>query len=128
MFRARSLVLLFLLITGAAVASCSKSPTAPSSVPIDVTGTGVTTLTYTNDIAPILASDCVSCHGPSRQESGYNFSSYSGVLRALTAGSDTSVIVRVTQPQGKMYTNFTGNRLTKAGVFYDWVVNSRAAQ
>lgn len=130
MFRARFSIFVIssLILTGAFVASCSKSPTAPGLVPIDTTGAGVTTYTYTADIQPILASDCVSCHGSSKQESGYNFSTYAGVTRALAAGSDASAIVRATQPQGAMYTNLSGNKLVKAGIFYDWVVNSHAAQ
>lgn len=130
MFRpaAPAVLLSLSIFAGVLVASCGKSPTSPSSVPIDTTGAGITTYTYTNDIQPILNSDCVSCHGPSHQEKGYNFSTYAGVQRALTAGSDASVIVRVTQPQGAMYANFSGNRLTKAGMIYDWVVNSHAAQ
>ena len=131
MFRPRLPVFLIFslsLFAGALSASCSNSPTAPGSVPIDTTGSGVTTYTYTNDIQPMLASDCVSCHGPSRQAAGYNFSTYAGVQRALTAGSDASTLVRVTQPQGRMYDSLSGNRLAKAGLIYDWVVNSHAAQ
>ena len=89
---------------------------------------GLTTLTYTNDIRPILATDCFSCHGQSVQQQGLNFTTYSGVLAALTPGSDTSLIVRVTQPGGLMYGMLSGDRNQKAGLIYDWVVNSKAAQ
>jgi len=91
-------------------------------------GSGITTYTYTNDVRPILATDCFSCHGPNVQQNGFNFSSYAGVLQALTPGSDTSLIVRVTQPGGLMYSMLSGDRNQKAGIIYDWVVNSKAAQ
>jgi hypothetical protein len=116
------------LIALTGIACGASSPTAPSTTPITATGTGATTLTYTTDVQPILSADCVRCHGASQQSGGYNLSTYAGVLRALTAGSDSSSLVRVTQPGGLMYSNLSGNRTTKAGVIYDWVVNSKAAQ
>ena len=126
--RSSRLLVLFLSIAAGLAACGSKSPTSPSSTAITVTGTGATTLTYTNNVQPILAADCVQCHGPSRQDGGYNLSTYSGVMRAVTAGSDTSLLVRVTQPGGLMYGNLSGNRTSKAGTIYDWVVNSKAVQ
>lgn len=106
----------------------STSPSSVTSTAISITGTGLTTVTYTNDIRPILATDCFSCHGQSVQQQGLNFTTYSGVLAALTPGSDTSLIVRVTQPGGLMYGMLSGDRNQKAGLIYDWVVNSKAAQ
>ena len=38
----------------------------------------------------------------------------------MTAGSDTSLLVRVTQPGGLMYNNLSGDRRAKAGIIYDW--------
>ena len=114
-----------------AIACGGGSSTSPSSVTntaIMITGTGRTTLTYTNDIRPILATDCFSCHGQTVQQQGFDFTTYNGVLAALTPGSDTSLIVRVTQPGGLMYGMLSGDRNQKAGLIYDWVVNSKAAQ
>jgi hypothetical protein len=108
--------------------ACGGSVTSPSSTAITIKGSGVTTYTYTTNIQPILASDCVSCHGPSQQQDGFNFSSYAGVLRALTPGSEDSLIIHVTQPGGLMYGNLSGDRNGKAGTIYDWIVNSGAAQ
>ena len=112
----------------AATACGSSSPTSPSDVGISVTGTGVTTYTYTADIAPILNSDCVACHNNSLHEENVNLTTYAGVLRTVTPGSDQSLLVRVVQPGALMYSNLTGNRNQKVQVIYDWVVNSRAAQ
>jgi hypothetical protein len=77
-------------------------------------GLGVTTYTYTTDVRPILNSDDSSCHGNSRQESGYNFTTYQSVLRAVMAGSDQSPLVKATG--------------SKSQILYDRVVNSRAAE
>ena len=104
------------------------SPTSPSSTPITISGNGISTYTFTADVQPILASDCIACHGPTQQQAGLNFSTYAGVLKAVSAGSDASLLVRVTQPGGLMYNNLSGNRNSKAGIIYDWVVNSKAAQ
>lgn len=110
------------------VAACSQSPTSPSNTTITVTGAGIATYTYAGQVQPILSADCVTCHGPSRRESGVDLSTYAGVLKVLTVGSDASTLVRVTQPGGLMYGNLSGNRTQKAGIIYDWVVNSKAAQ
>jgi hypothetical protein len=121
-----------MVVAGAtAAAACggaSSSPTSPSDVSITVPGTGVTTYTYTTDVRSILTSDCTRCHNSSQHEAGFDFTSYAGVQRALTAGSDQSVLVRVTQPGGLMYSELSGNRTQKVQIIYDWVVNSHAAQ
>ena len=124
--------LALVLSSGALVAAiaCSGagSPTGPTDTPITVTGTGITTYTYTHDIQPIVAASCITCHGPSVQQAGLNFSTYEGVLGAVTVGSDTSLLVRVTQPGGLMYNNLPGDKNQKAGIIYDWVVNSHASR
>ena len=118
----------FALALTSACGDGASSPTSPSTTSGGSSGLGITTYTYTNDVRPILISDCVSCHGPSRQESGYNFTTYQGVLRAVMAGSDQSPLVRATGPRGVMYPQFSGNRAQKSQILYDWVVNSHAAE
>jgi hypothetical protein len=112
------------------LASCGGggSPTSPSETAISITGSGVTTYTYTANIRPLLTTDCTSCHNSSQHEAGYDFTTYAGVMRAVTPGSDASLLVRVTQPGGLMYANLSGDRGGKAGIIYDWVVHSNAAQ
>jgi hypothetical protein len=115
-------------LCGIFLSGCAGStPTSPSATAITVTGSGATTYTYAT-VQPILASDCITCHGPSQKQAGVDLSTYAGVSRVVTAGSDQSALVRVTQPGGAMFSNFSGNRNDKAGIIYDWVVNSRAAQ
>jgi hypothetical protein len=95
-------------------------------VAVTITGTGATTFTYAT-VQPIFASDCVSCHGPSQKQAGVDLSSFSGVSKVLSAGNKQSTVVLVTQPGGLMYSMLSGNRDQKAGMIYDWVVNSGAA-
>ena len=128
MFKLSLLLSVVLVVGTIACASSATSPTNLAGVAITVTGTGVTTYTYTKDIAPIMASDCVPCHGNTVRQSGYNFSSVAGVLAAVTAGSENSVLVKVVQPAGPMYTALTGDRTGKVRIIYDWVVSSKAAQ
>ena len=130
--RARRAVMTVIVpLTSFAVAACgSSSPTSPSSSS-SATGTaatGVTTYTYATDIRPILTADCVRCHNTSQHEAGYDFTSYSGVLRALTPGSAQSILVRATSSRGVMYPELSGDRAAKSQVIYDWVVSSNAAQ
>ena len=113
-------------------ASCGGgSPTSPTSVPTySPTQDAATaaTLTYTKDIQPILAADCTSCHNPSQRAGGYDFTAYSGVLRALTPGSAQSPLVRATQSNGQMYQQFRGSASAKSETIRRWVVNFGAAQ
>ena len=104
----------------------STTPSSPAST--GTSGTGVTTYTYTNDIRPILTSDCTRCHNGSQHEAGYDFTTYAGVLRALTPGNPQSILVLATSSRGVMYPELSGDRAAKSQIFYDWVVTSNAAQ
>ncbi len=85
-------------------------------------------MTYVKDVQPILASDCVPCHGGSRTENGINLSTYAGVLSVVSIGSTSSRLIQVTQPGGLMYSMLTGDRTAKARTIYDWIMTSNAAQ
>jgi len=124
----------------AAAAGCggtSASPTAPSASTdstsssggtAGTSSTGVTTYTYTADVKPILTSDCIRCHNTSQHEAGYDFTTYAGVMRAVTPGSSRSLLVRAVQSNGIMYPELSGNRAQKSQIITDWVVSSGAAQ
>jgi hypothetical protein len=127
-FGVRKSLLIVPLIALLVSACGGSSPTSPSSISITLPGTGVTTYTYSADVATILNNDCVACHNSSQHESGVNLSTYAGVLQVVTPGSDQSPLLRVVQPAGPMYGNLSGNRNQKVQIIYDWVVSSRAAQ
>ena len=111
--------------------ACGGSPTAPDASPTPgptQDPATATSLSFTADVQPIISNDCVPCHGGSRTENGYNFTTYAGVLRAVTAGSASSLLVRVTQPGGVMYPEFRGSAAAKAETIRRWVVDFKAVQ
>lgn len=122
----------FLVLGGAFAVACAggaSSPTSPSSTASSTpTGTGVTTYTYTANVRSILTTDCTWCHNASQHDGGYDFTTFTGVRRALTVGSAGSPLVRQTQPGGLMFSELSGDRTAKSGVIYDWVVNSGAVE
>ena len=114
-----------------AVSGPSGAPT-PSASPGAATPTPTpgssTTLAYTPDLQPIFASDCLVCHSDRNPLGRYSMSSYASVMKAVTPGSASSTLVRVTQSNGSMYRYWSGDRATKATKTRDWVVTNRAAQ
>lgn len=108
-------------------ATATPAPGGATPTPTATPGTS-TGLAYTPDLSPIFASDCLVCHSDRNPLGRYSMSSYSAVMRAVTAGSASSTLVRVTQSNGSMYRYWTGDRATKAAMTRDWVVTYRAAQ
>lgn len=113
--------------TPAATATPVPGTATPTPTPAATPGTS-TGLAYTPDMSPIFASDCLVCHSDRNPLGRYSMSSYAAVMRAVTAGSASSTLVRVTQSNGSMYRYWTGDRATKAAMTRDWVVTYRAAQ
>lgn len=109
--------------------SAAPTPAASpgSATPTPTPGSSVT-LAYTPDLQPIFASDCLVCHNDRNALGRYSMSSYASVMRAVTPGSASSTLVRVTQSNGSMYRYWSGDRATKAAKTRDWVVANRAAQ
>jgi hypothetical protein len=124
--------LLTLLGVAIVCTACGGSPTTPSNTAATYTPAQdpatATALTYTSDVQPILSADCTVCHNASRKDGGYDFTSYAGVMRAVTAGSAQSPLVRQTQPGGPMYANFRGAASAKAETIRRWVVDFKAVQ
>jgi hypothetical protein len=83
---------------------------------------------YTNDVKAVLDADCVRCHGSQNARAGVNLSSYADVMRIVTPGSASSLLVRATQSGGSMYTYLTGDRAAKADLVKRWVVENGAAE
>ena len=118
-------------LTSATSPSTLPSPTAaatPFATPGSSGSSAGTTLAYTPDLQPVFASDCLSCHNDRSAARGYSMSSYAAVMRAVTAGSASSLLVQVTKSNGSMYRYFTGDRATKAAMTLNWVVANKAAQ
>jgi hypothetical protein len=120
---------LALVLVALAGGACDYGAPAPASAtsPSPVTP-GSTSLTYVKDIQPMLASDCVRCHGPSRRDAGVDVSTYANVMRYVVPGSSASLLILVTRQGGIMYGEFRGSASQKAGLIRDWIVSSNAAQ
>ena len=111
------------------IGACSGgSPTQPDTAAPAQDPATATSLTFAADVQPILNNDCTSCHGATRQENGYDFRTYAGVMRAVSAGSANSILVRVTQPGGQMYSEFRGSASAKSDTIRRWVVDFKAVQ
>jgi hypothetical protein len=120
-------------ITSAAGPSTLPSPTSSATPATPATpgssgSTATTALAYTPDLQPVFASDCLSCHNDRSAARGYSMSSYAAVMRAVTPGSASSLLVQVTKSNGSMYRYWTGDRATKASMTLNWVVANKAAQ
>lgn len=121
------------IVTLAACQYGVTAPTDPTATATTSTSTSTSTtspsaLTYTTDIQPVLASDCVSCHGPSTRAAGYDLSTYALVMRTVTPGSANSLLILVTRSGGLMYSQLHGNRSQRATTISDWIVKANAAQ
>jgi len=112
-------------------ASCGGAPTAPDSAPSAAPAqdpAAATSLTYSADVQPLLNNDCVPCHGGASTNAGVNLTSYTNVMRTVTPGSARSLLVTVSQPGGRMYSEWRGSALAKAETIRRWVVDFNATQ
>ncbi|MFZ9658016.1 MAG: hypothetical protein ACO29Z_04940 [Crocinitomicaceae bacterium] len=62
-----------------ALFSCAKDKVSPTN--IDCT----TTISYANDIVPLMQANCIGCHDQGNASGGYDFSSYTAVAANATA-------------------------------------------
>jgi hypothetical protein len=79
-------------------------------------------LSYTKDLQPVFASDCVSCHNASSPAGGYSMADYTSVMKAVRPGDASSPLVVETLPPGHMFGYFSGDRPMKSSLVYAWVV------
>lgn len=123
---------LFFATLALSIAGCGgggSSLTGPTGTSISVADpTNATSITYTTDIQPILASDCTACHNSTLRAGGHDFTTYAGILSVVTPGSANSDLVRATQPGGEMYSNLRTTASEKSATIRRWVVDFRAAQ
>lgn len=71
--------------TEAAQATEAPATAAPATQP----AAQGTTVSFTNDVLPIIESRCINCHGGERTEKGLSLKTYS----ALMAGSENGLVV-----------------------------------
>src|SRR5438093_5066369 len=69
--------------TGSVQSAVTVTVTAPPPPP-------PAAITYVNDIKPIMASNCIMCHGGPQPTAGRDFSTYAGVITVVTPGEPNS--------------------------------------
>jgi len=92
---------------------------APTPTPTPSPTPGVT-VSFNQDIKPILDADCVRCHS--------GLASYSGTMQYVVPGSANSMLIAVTRSGGSMYSHLSGDRNAKADLIRRWIVDNGAAQ
>ncbi|MEQ1899050.1 MAG: hypothetical protein ABL971_16920 [Vicinamibacterales bacterium] len=108
--------------TAVAPGNSTAPPAAPATIPATVT------VAYRQDLKPIFDADCLRCHSGSRPDGNYAMTTYTQVMRAVAAGNDRSVLVRITQRGGSMYRYWSGSAQSKADLVRTWVVSNAAAE
>jgi hypothetical protein len=109
----------------AAVTPAPQPNPTPAATPDPGTPTPAPTpaaasVAYEQDIRPILAADCLGCHG--------QLDTYSGAMGYVVAGNASSRLVRATQSGGSMNRYLSGDKAAKAALIRSWVVDNGAAQ
>lgn len=113
---------LVLSVVGVAVMGCtdlSKTVTEPVEP----------SLTYTENIQPILERSCVRCHGGEVTWFGYDLSTYETAVdsvKNIIPGDPESRILLKTARDGNMYRYLNSSR--ESEMIYTWVVRDRAAR
>jgi len=102
--------------------------TGDPGFPFGPSAVGVQTLSYVQDIKPILDRDCLSCHSSREARGNYSVATYADVLNGQTTGDAKSSLVVTGSPGGSMYQYYSGDAVTKATMVFRWLVYYNALQ
>ncbi|MEO8257640.1 MAG: hypothetical protein ABI868_09885 [Acidobacteriota bacterium] len=121
-----------LLLVTFGLSSCVQGQKATDvgdpGFPFGPTTVGVQTLSYAQDIKPILDRDCLSCHSSRDARGDYSVSNYAAVLSDQRPGDAKSSLVVTGSPGGSMYPYYTGDAVTKSTMVFRWLVYYNALQ
>jgi mono/diheme cytochrome c family protein len=84
--------------TDTAVIPTDAAPAQPTEAPATAPAAQTGTVSFANDILPILQSRCINCHGGDRVEEGLNMKSYSGIM----TGSDNGPVITAGDPANSL--------------------------
>jgi hypothetical protein len=110
------------LALSACVQGQKAADTGDPGFPFGPTSIGTQTLSYVQDIKPILDADCLSCHSSRDHQGNYSVSSYADVLNGQRPGDAKSSLVVTGSPGGSMYRYYTGDAVTKSTMVFRWLV------
>jgi hypothetical protein len=102
--------------------------TGDPGFPFGPSAIGVQTLSYVQDIKPVLDRDCLSCHSNRDARGNYSVATYADVLNGQTRGDAKSSLVVTGSPGGSMYQYYSGDAVTKATMVFRWLVYYNALQ
>ena len=83
--------------TDTLVPTVETIPTSPPTLSLTDTP-AATTVSFTNDVMPILESRCLNCHGGRDTKEGLSFASFD----SLMAGSDNGIVVVAGDPDNSL--------------------------
>lgn len=115
-----------LLLAAFGLSACIQgqkaTDTGDPGFPFGPSAIGVQTLSYVQDIKPILDRDCLSCHGSRDARGNYSVTAYADVLNGQTRGDAKSPLVVTGSPGGSMYQYYSGDGVTKSTMVFRWLV------
>lgn len=121
-----------LVWAGLAASACVNGAKATDSgdpgFPFGPSSIGIQALSYNQDVASILNTDCLRCHTSGDARGNYSVANYSATMNGQRAGDASSSLVVDCAPGGSMYQYFSGDRVTKATIVFRWMVYYSAAQ
>lgn len=120
------------LVLAFSVSACVQGQKATDAgdpgFPFGPSAIGVQTLSYVQDIKPILDRDCLSCHSRGDARGNYSVATYADVLNGQTRGDAKSSLVVTGSPGGSMYRYYSGDVVTKSTMVFRWLVYYNALQ
>jgi hypothetical protein len=112
----------------ACVQGQKAADTGDPGFPFGPSAIGVQSLSYVQDVKPILDRDCLSCHSSRNARGNYSVATYADVLNGQTRGDAKSSLVVTGAPGGSMYQYYSGDAVTKATMVFRWLVYYNALQ
>lgn len=115
--------------TATAVATETTIPTVEAIIPTNTAVVDNTTasVSFANQVVPIIDTYCVECHGGARTREGLNLTTYNGLI----AGSDNGAVIVVGNAneslfidlieQGEMPSRGAAPSSTELQILIDWV-------
>jgi hypothetical protein len=113
---------------GACVQGQRANDTGDPGFPFGPSAISTQTLSYVQDIKPILDLDCSSCHSARDARGNYSVGNYASVMNGQRPGDAKSSLVVDSSPGGSMYGYFSGDAVTKATMVFRWMVYFNALQ